>query len=388
MGQISEDLRDALAAQLLALKASADEMAAILAAAEVIPVEPPPPPPDPDPEPEPDPDPPPPDPDPEPEPDPTNNWEIDGATLRLDPYLPGQTRWKIAARNIGANASFHLTLPADVFEYTFSGPPSSITSKDFQVSMGRVGITPEWDNDWRDISAQTGPTPPPPPPDPEPDPDPAPPPSSGGRVLFERSGPFRVRYPAGSSGGGGNALSGVLGFPSFPPVTAARFEYLFTPEDNFRWSVGGMKLPGLAGGTAPTGGNHNPNGWTFRLQLERESSMPANEAFYVLYLYCISPASNTGGYGTRVTGGGTRMYARAGQQDRVQIDMLRGTPGQANGQAILTVNGVVAARHNSVNWASASAPIAKVQGESFFGGTNNSPQEQFATFSGFRVVEL
>lgn len=136
---------------------------------------------------------------------------------------------------------------------------------------------------------------------------------------------LRVRYPAGSSSASYARLGHPLGGLEFKvrlPDTGARAVYLsyrlrFAP--NFPWAKGG-KLPGICGGSCPSGGAPvtGYGGWSMRLMWRGGAA--GEQYAYIL------PAKE---YGTEL-GLGSWHFA-AGDWHRVVQQITLNTPGAADG---------------------------------------------------------
>lgn len=163
--------------------------------------------------------------------------------------------------------------------------------------------------------------------------------SGGGRVNirdYSGSKVLQVTYPAGGAG-----LNSGSGF-SFHASLGLREEYYLEYRVKFETNAGGTfdwvkggKLPGLGGGTVPSGGYYSPHGVTTRYMWRHNGRL-------VMYLYWNQQPSRTAaagsqyGYdidmGTTFIPGGSYML-----RQRVKLN----TPGVANGVIEVWVNGVL-----------------------------------------------
>jgi hypothetical protein len=187
---------------------------------------------------------------------------------------------------------------------------------------------------------------------------------------------IRATYEAGSSGGG--AGLGVWGY--FAPVNTARLRYAVKFDPDFNWGSSVQKLPGLGGGSSPTGGQSADDGWSARVQVDGKGS----SATVTAYLYVSAlPAGAEGTSGGAVVRGAD-VRVRPGWND-IDYYVSLNTPGRSDGVVVITVNGQVAVSHNGVRFNTSPPGIGEVLGESFFGGLGTSPQTQNAYFTEMQV---
>lgn len=133
---------------------------------------------------------------------------------------------------------------------------------------------------------------------------------------------LQLAYPQGSVGpqqGGGQWLAELAPRETYQLAYRVRF------SADFDWRLGG-KLPGLAGGTAPTGGYFDPDGFSARYMWRENGRL-------VIYLYWAGQpsAAKTRGrqYGLDLDCGVT---LQPGRDYRLRQRVTLNTPGQANGR--------------------------------------------------------
>lgn len=115
---------------------------------------------------------------------------------------------------------------------------------------------------------------------------------SGGFATAEAPGRFRVVEAPGHGralevlypkGGVGPQQTGGQWMAELPARDTCLLEYRVRFGEDFDWVKGG-KLPGLGGGTTPTGGNFDPDGFTSRYMWREGGRL-------VVYLYWAGQAS-------------------------------------------------------------------------------------------------
>ena len=217
---------------------------------------------------------------------------------------------------------------------------------------------------------------------------PAPPPSYG-RLIYrlgygsrtlsvDGRATIRATYEAGSSGGG--AGLGVWGY--FAPVKTARLRYAVKFDPNFNWGGSVQKLPGLGGGSSPTGGQSSGSGWSARIQVEGKGA----SATVTGYLYVSAmPAGAEGTSGGAVVRGAD-VRVRPGWNE-IDYYVSVNNPGRSDGVIAITVNGQLAVHHAAVRFNDSPPGAGEILGESFFGGLGTSPQTQSAYFTEMEVYD-
>lgn len=93
---------------------------------------------------------------------------------------------------------------------------------------------------------------------------------------------LEVLYPAGAVG---PRQGGVQWMTQLPPRETCQLTYRIRFSDDFEWVQGG-KLPGLGGGTTPTGGRYSADGFTTRYMWRAGGSL-------VVYFYWAEQPSRT-----------------------------------------------------------------------------------------------
>lgn len=149
---------------------------------------------------------------------------------------------------------------------------------------------------------------------------------------------LRVLYPKGGVGPG---QTGGQWMADLPPRDTYELEYRVRFGADFDWVQGG-KMPGLGGGTAPTGGHFDADGFTSRYMWREGGRL-------VVYLYWAgqgSASKSTGRqYGVDLDCGVTM------ERDRDYLLRQRvtlNTPGKADGVLEVWVNGAPALRRGDL----------------------------------------
>jgi len=149
---------------------------------------------------------------------------------------------------------------------------------------------------------------------------------------------LEVTYPAG---GVGPKQTGAQWMAALPPRDSHTLEYRLRFSANFDWAQGG-KLPGIGGGTAPTGGFFDPDGFTSRYMWRKDGRL-------VVYLYWAgqeSAAKSTGRqYGEDLDTGVT-MERNRDYTLRQHVTM--NTPGRADGVLEVWVDGKTVLRRTDL----------------------------------------
>jgi hypothetical protein len=168
-----------------------------------------------------------------------------------------------------------------------------------------------------------------------------------------------VIYPAGSTAPSmGPPYGGAQICEPFNsgPQTSATLTYKVRFPTSFQFVKGG-KLPGLYGGTEPfSGGHHNADGWSTRLMWRPEG---AGE----IYAYL----AGTSGYGLQL-GLGSFFWPADGKWHTVSLHVVVNSPGQSNGQAILSLDGKAVIDAGGLDITDTGTPIGGLFFSSFYGG--------------------
>jgi hypothetical protein len=140
---------------------------------------------------------------------------------------------------------------------------------------------------------------------------------------------LEVFYP---KGGVGPQKSGGQWLAALPPRTTYELEYRVRFSSDFDWRRGG-KLPGLAGGSVPVGGNFDPDGFSSRYMWREDGRL-------VVYLYWAGQASAARErgrqYGVDLDCG---ITLERGRDYRLRQRITLNTPGEADGQLQVWVDG-------------------------------------------------
>lgn len=164
---------------------------------------------------------------------------------------------------------------------------------------------------------------------------------AGGFARKGMDGRFRVKESAGHGralealyphGGVGPGQTGGQWLAALPPRNTYELEYRLRFGPDFDWRKGG-KLPGLAGGTVPTGGKFDPDGFSARYMWRGDGRL-------VVYLYWAGQASAARErgrqYGVDLDCGVTM---ERGRDYRLRQRVTLNTPGRADGGLEVWVDG-------------------------------------------------
>lgn len=192
-------------------------------------------------------------------------------------------------------------------------------------------------------------------------------------------GVLTVAYPAGSTApSAGAPYGGAQICEPFTsgPRTSATLTYQVRFPQGFQWVKGG-KLPGLYGGVEPfSGKKHNDNGWSLRLMWRTNG---AGE----IYAYIAGQS----GYGLSIDRGGVTWLAD-GQWHTVSLHVVLNSPGNADGSASLSVDGVTGINSTGMTITSTNTQIGGIFFSTFYGGHDRSWAPSAPTsidFSNFAV---
>lgn len=164
---------------------------------------------------------------------------------------------------------------------------------------------------------------------------------TGGFAQAGEAGRFRVVESAGHGralevlyprGGVGPQQTGGQWLAALPPRLGYELEYRVRFGADFDWRLGG-KLPGLAGGSVPTGGNFDPDGFSARYMWREGGRL-------VIYLYWAGQASAARErgrqYGVDLDCGVT---LERGRDYRLRQRVTLNTPGRPDGRLEVWVDG-------------------------------------------------
>jgi hypothetical protein len=185
---------------------------------------------------------------------------------------------------------------------------------------------------------------------------------------------LRVTYRAGRFGGR-SAMTFRAPVPAGQTDLWLQYRVMF--DRDFAWVKGG-KLPGLGGGTLPTGcvADGEFRGFTTRL-MWREGG----QAFS--YLYYPGKSARCGDYAP------LKASFRKGQWHVVMQHVVLNEPGQANGQLQQYLDGALLLDLRHQVWREGEdVTIDGIKMDTFFGGGTAAwapVADQFAYFDGFRV---
>ena len=193
---------------------------------------------------------------------------------------------------------------------------------------------------------------------------------------------LRVLHPEGAVGPGNG--SGIQMEIDLIPQDRYWFSFRVRFGDDFVWRAGG-KLPGLAGGTAPTGGqNVTGDGWSAR-------NMWFGGGKFAPYIYHVDQA---GMYGDTLGGTesfGPRSRFTAGQWHHVAGYVQLNTDSNRDGTYKLYLNGLEIKDREDLRYRTEGrADINKVLFVTFFGGQSDDYQpvkDEYIFFDDFRVSQ-
>jgi hypothetical protein len=166
---------------------------------------------------------------------------------------------------------------------------------------------------------------------------------------------LRIKTPAGNwhNDGGIGARATLISKQSYT------LEYQVKFDSGFQWVKGG-KLPGLAGGTAPTGGNPPTDGKGFSARF-----MWRQNGLLVAYLYYID---QNGQYGEDVS---TGFYLPINEWVNIKQYIQMNTGSNTNGKLQVWVNGVEKI-NKTIRWMTSGHQVNKLYFDTFFGGNDAS----------------
>lgn len=202
------------------------------------------------------------------------------------------------------------------------------------------------------------------------------------RIAAGTAGPaLEVRFPEGSINPGrddGRPLGGA-GFVATlggGGLRAACLRYAVRFDDGFAFALGG-KLPGLYGGTGPTGSEPATDGFSMRLMWRRGG---AGEA----YAYVINKERD---YGASIGRG--RWTFPAGHWVDLEIEVVLNDPARADGILRVWADGRQVVEQDDVAYRSdRRVTVDGLMFSTFFGGSDPkwaSPHDQSARFGPFTL---
>lgn len=193
---------------------------------------------------------------------------------------------------------------------------------------------------------------------------------------------LRVLYPRG---GVGPRQTGGQWMAELPPRESYLLEYRLRFSEDFDWVQGG-KLPGLGGGTAPTGGYFDPDGFTSRYMWRADGRL-------VVYLYWAgqeSAARATGRqYGVDLECG---VMMQRGRDYVLRQRVTLNTPGRADGILEVWVDGESVLRRDDLLFRNAPGKTWQIDRfffSTFHGGADPSwapSRDCTVEFDDFRVA--
>jgi len=181
-------------------------------------------------------------------------------------------------------------------------------------------------------------------------------------VATERGRSLRIRYPQGSVGPGEGGAQFMARLPGNHDELHCAYRVRFASGFSF---VRGGKLPGLVGGSRPTGGKPRDDGFSARLMWR-----PGGAAVqYVYYPH----QSQTYGVDLPYLLAGSPARFQPGVWHRVEHRVVMNTPGQANGVLQAWIDGQLALDlHDRVWRLDDSIHVDALYFSTFFGGNDPS----------------
>jgi len=184
----------------------------------------------------------------------------------------------------------------------------------------------------------------------------------------------RVLYPEGAVGATDSGATWRAHLPASEEATA---EYRVRVEEGFDWTSGG-KLPGLAGGSSPTGGTPDDQGFTARYMWQPEGAL-------ILYLY---HSEQRDVYGDSIDLSSTLV---PGRWHTLSQQVVLNTAGEPDGELRVWVDGELVLERTDMRWRTAGSDwsIDSFYFSSFHGGSSDDyrpDRDNHADFDDF-VVE-
>jgi hypothetical protein len=189
--------------------------------------------------------------------------------------------------------------------------------------------------------------------------------------TYVPAGTRRIWCPAYRTGPSSSAAAFIT---SIPGSRRYRIKYEVMPEGNFDFRAGG-KLPGLGGGTAPSGGSTSTSGWSGRLMWNYGGRLS-------FYFYRVSGGTggiDTGGYGTHW------MWAYDAKLKPGQWNTIEILVDMSTGETLGYLNGALKARqYLSYLWNTTD----KMVFSAFFGGQGYQYQPLKTEYLSFRNMQI
>lgn len=191
---------------------------------------------------------------------------------------------------------------------------------------------------------------------------------------------LRVLYPEGTSSPSDNGQGGAGFYAKIAGLSGAEhacLQYKVRFEPGFDFVKGG-KLPGLYGGTAPSGGDDvsGEDGFSMRFMWREDGQGE-------LYEYVVGMDED---YGQSV-GRGMWTFA-TGEWVTIEQEIILNDPDEKNGVARVWINGEpILEQRNIVYRTRSDIFVDGLMFSSFFGGNGKewrTPRDQFADFADFR----
>jgi hypothetical protein len=176
------------------------------------------------------------------------------------------------------------------------------------------------------------------------------------------------------------AIGGFEFRARLPPLESLYFAYWLRFAPNFPWVKGG-KLPGVCGGSCPSGGKlvTGLGGWSMRLMWRPQGQ--GEEYAYIL------PARD---YGTELGLGAWRFSA--GDWHRIVVQIVLNTPGRDDGASRVWYDadpqGPPTFEASGLTFRNDRTPADALFFSTFFGGHDETwatPVDTYAEFAGFVV---
>ncbi len=201
---------------------------------------------------------------------------------------------------------------------------------------------------------------------------------------------LRISYPEGSVGPEQGGAQWKMNFAQGYDTLYVSY-YIMLPEDFDR--VQGGKLPGLAGGTAPTGGavSDGTDGFSARIMWRNRSTADGTQSAICQYMYYME-STNTWGEDffwahPNPTWSSTRRYLVHGQWHNLKTRIIMNTPGARNGRVTSWLDGELALDSTIMLRAEgADFGVDLFYFSTFFGGNDASwasSKEEFIYFDNF-----
>ncbi|MDG5813764.1 T9SS type A sorting domain-containing protein [Chitinispirillales bacterium ANBcel5] len=163
--------------------------------------------------------------------------------------------------------------------------------------------------------------------------------------LSEREKVLRVTYPADGVGPREGGAQWQMYFDDSYDTVYVSYMVMISEEFD---PVRGGKLPGLAGGTSPTGGDipDGTDGFSARIMWRDRSTADGNQAALTQYMYHME-STNTWGEDffwsyPNPTWSSTRRYLRPATWHTLKTRVIMNTPGEADGRVTSWLDGDLA----------------------------------------------